>query len=67
VLAALSPIANAEADPSPTAARHSARRGKAASHGCHAKRGATCRIKGHASHRGTVKLANRAAAKGGQD
>ncbi|HEV2539362.1 MAG TPA: D-alanyl-D-alanine carboxypeptidase family protein [Frateuria sp.] len=69
VLAALSPIANAEADPTPSAAsRHAARRGRAATHGCRAHHG-ICRAKGRTSHahNGTIKLANRAGAKGGQD
>ena len=73
VLAALSPIANAEADPAPAAAsHHAARRSKTAARGCHARRGYTCRVKGHSSHaHGAIKLANRAAkraaARSGED
>lgn len=70
VLAALSPIANAEADTTPaSSSRHAARRGKAAAHACRAHRGNACRPKGRTSHahHGTIKLANRVGAKGGQD
>lgn len=70
VLAALSPIANAQADPSPGAApRHSARHGKGstASRSCRPHRGAVCHVKGRTAHsrHTTVKLADREAKRGG--
>ena len=69
VLAALSPIANAQADPSPSAAaRHVSHHGKSttASRSCRPHRGASCRSKSHAAHsrHSTVNLADRASRRG---